>query len=818
MTEIIFSLPQEDDMGEQLTYEQLLEIVAKWYNTDASHIVETLNKYGVQYGDMESLYGLIKDTPYGFIYNADGSIRSVSYDYTAAVKSVSQEAAQQIDSNVQVLEKPQVSIPLESEIAQETGKVTFSSGLKAVGTGVKSALNFTLTEVVPAVSAASAGITLGKTIDKVLYNLNPDFWDEKGMSSLDPDTWNSITSEDNSTGARLFNMVFGLNPDDNTSQAYMDEKAFAYIAYYMHEQNLFSEGYEEKPVIIDNGTANKEFIQNNIKIFTNKNEAINFMGGLQDDSQFDKIPDTSFYVLGQYNLSSSYPLTPFPFFIVATDTNPATFDYGSIDLISNTLRSQHSLPHKGLAFTQKGSPIGPFDISSRLFSTFKGSINNTSYYVLGSIIKSPTVDGIGTQTDAINPNLSGVTDIESALQKLKETYPELWNNAITQDVAQPDGTTKRYTYVPVGFPSTNGSEDTQPTTGSQTQGNTKIDPSKDPDSLIDDLVRTLTKILTPTKTPNPPVTGNGSTPTVVPVTGSASSLYAIYNPTLAEINSFGAWLWSDNFIEQIKKLFNDPMQAIIGLHKVYAHPVTGEAQTIKVGYLDSGVSSKIVTNQYTTIDCGTITLDEQFFSVFDYAPYTEISLYLPFIGIVNLDVADVMRSSIHIIYHVDVLTGACLAEVNVTRDNAGGTLYQYAGNAAVTLPISSGSYMGIVASVASIAGGIAGTIASGGAAAPMLINAAGSALNARTRIEHSGGFSGNAGAMGGKIPYLIISRPQTELAENYSIYIGNPSNHTVKLSDCTGYIKVREVHLENIPATSDELTEIENLLKSGILV
>ena len=193
-------------------------------------------------------------------------------------------------------------------------------------------------------------------------------------------------------------------------------------------------------------------------------------------------------------------------------------------------------------------------------------------------------------------------------------------------------------------------------------------------------------------------------------------------------------------------------------------------------------------------------------------------MYLPFIGIVSLDNADVMRASIHIVYHVDVLSGACLAEVKVTRDGAGGTLYQYTGNASVTLPISSGSYMGIVSSIASIAGGIAGTIASGGAALPMIASAAGSALNARAKVEHSGGFSGNAGAMGGKIPYLIISRPQVALAKNFQKYIGFPANYTTKLLNCSGFVKVLECHIENVNATSSELTEIESLLKEGIIV
>ena len=430
----------------------------------------------------------------------------------------------------------------------------------------------------------------------------------------------------------------------------------------------------------------------------------------------------------------------------------------------------------------------------------------------GSWHTESLIDGVGNQDGAKTPDLSEVNTVDEALAKLKEQYPELFENAINQDVVQPDGSIITYTYVPVSMPELDPSGN--PISSTSTQSIPNVDPDTAPDSLLD----TITGSMEKNPPINPPDTGKGNTPAVVTPTGSASALYAIYNPTIEQINSFGSWLWSSDFVEQIKKLFNDPMQAIIGLHKVYATPATNGTQNIKVGYLDSGVSANVVSNQYTTIDCGTVSLSEYFYNVFDYAPYTDINLYLPFIGIVGIDVADVMRSSINIVYHVDVLSGACLAEVKVIRDSAGGTLYQYTGNASVTLPISSGSYMGIISSIAGIAGGIAGTIASGGSALPLLASSAGSLLNARTKVEHSGGFSGNAGAMGIKIPYLIISRPQIDLANKFEKYIGYPANITTTLESCSGFVNVLECHLENINATDSELNEIESLLKGGILV
>ena len=436
-------------------------------------------------------------------------------------------------------------------------------------------------------------------------------------------------------------------------------------------------------------------------------------------------------------------------------------------------------------------------------------------YYRGTEKESGGIDGIGTQDDAIIPDLSNANSVDDVLNILKNTLPNIFNNAITNSVPQPDGSIKDYTYVPISLPNTNNNNDPQPETGNQTQAKPQVNPEISPDTLLDLIIKLLGNKL---DTPNPPDTGTGNTPPVILPTGSAEALYKIYNPTQAEINSFGSWLWSSNFVDQLLKVFNNPMESIIGLHKVYASPIIGGRSNIKVGYLDSGVNSNFVSNQYTKIDCGTVNLQEYFGNVFDYSPYTSIELYLPCIGFVQLDVGNVMRSSINITYTVDVLTGACLAEVNVRRDNSGGVLYSYSGNCASQYPLSSGSYMGIVSSVIGVAGSIVGTVASGGSLAPLALGATSGLLNAKTHVQHSGSLSGNSGVMGGKIPYLIITRPQTNMAENYQHLQGIPSNAYTQLSACRGFVKVKNVNVQNIIAESGELEEIKTLLLDGVII
>jgi hypothetical protein len=72
--------------------------------------------------------------------------------------------------------------------------------------------------------------------------------------------------------------------------------------------------------------------------------------------------------------------------------------------------------------------------------------------------------------------------------------------------------------------------------------------------------------------------------------------------------------------------------------------------------------------------------------------------------------------------------------------------------------------------------------------------------------------------MGIKKPYLVIQRPQVNTAVDFEKFTGKPSNFTVTIGDCTGYIKCKEVHVFNTPATESETQELVSLLKEGVIL
>lgn len=826
-------------------WETLVNAIYSYYGSGVSgqayqKVANMLNTGDYTMEEMESILQGIPE--FERTYNANGELIGVSYKATSTATSTAGSIAQEINSNAANATTTQFQTvqTITKEAGSNTVKIgdditKYESGTATTGKAIAS-------NAIAAVIAASVGISIGKGIDEIAYESGFNWleWAGVEMEYLNPEVWGNIIFGENTFGANVFNMLLNIDPDTGNPQAYIDERAFAYMVGYMGATGfLDSTGAQawdgNKPESF-NVYAPIKTSETTFTAHLGQTDQDFYYIGINDRTTYNQIlgcsPTMNEFHITSGGTSNTYGIVSSkePFQIVNV------YGFRLSDMVHSMSSIWGAQPYtfdnKTVYYAHGKTdtlPVSTIGTASENFTD--GNIAQVAWLMEYGDYVTDGIPGVTNQPGSkvfVPTGISDFSDITAILNLLKNQYPELWDNRIEVST-DGENVTK---YVPVGFP-TGGTGD-KPTTGGASQQKLSPDIDGDGENATDELIKTLIDLIqnpkttpgmeddteTPTQptNPNPPDTGTGDTPTVIIPTGTAKSLFAIYNPEQSEIDNFGAWLWSPAFVDQLLKLFNDPMQSIIGLHKIFAPPTISGTGTIHVGYLDSGVSSKIVGAQYVTVSCGSVSLQEYFGNVFDYDPFTEVSIYLPFIGIERLDVGDVMRSTIEVVYHVDVITGACLAEVNVTRDLSGGTLYTYSGNCAVQYPISSGSYMGIVASIASIAGGVVGTIASGGALAPVALGAVNGVLGARTRVEHSGGFSGNAGAMGIKKPYLIISRPQTALAPTFPSFNGYPANESVILSQCSGFIRCDDVHLTNIPATSSELSEIESLLKDGVIL
>lgn len=324
---------------------------------------------------------------------------------------------------------------------------------------------------------------------------------------------------------------------------------------------------------------------------------------------------------------------------------------------------------------------------------------------------------------------------------------------------------------------------------------------------------------TSTDVPIPPLPGIGAVNT---------GFLTLYKPTAGELQSTAQYMWSGAFDpDNLRKLFANPMDAILGLHIVptaSGHP-TAAASTLQIGNISTGLSMARVTEQYYELDCGTITISPKWGAYLDYSPYSKLSLYLPYIGIVPISPDDCMGGSIRVVYHVDILSGSCCVYVYCTSNRGadGHTLYTFTGACACDCPVTEGQYTNAVLGILGIAGGVAGAISSGavgnaGGVTGGLAEAANAALSmVKPDIGRSGNFGGSAGLMGIQYPFLILTIPKMCTPGDQQIYRGFPSFVTMELSELSGYAEIEITHISNMPATAAEVDELRTILEGGAI-
>lgn len=797
-------------------YFSMLQAVENYYGAGSDQWVTMANWTGYRSTEVANI---LKQTPgVNVITNEAGELLSYSLDSSASVMTATEAtaatAANTINSNALTAEavRESILVPANVKAGQAAGTVEIASGASKVSTGSKVAT--AAGHVGTWLLGAGVGMKCGVWIDAGLYESGlAELWDPENAWAYNPENWKDHKVTNwlyDYSGYDDFQALF--NADDE--QMYVDENLFALMAQYLSGIGAFE---ARVPYCTRSDEQSydlfywPQYVNRQWNFYRNNCEFdFGWVGHIAYTAYNNT--DPVYIILSSISETGSNTYSYFAF-------SKADFDItGSwSDKNYRTTRAGDSICYR----YGNGGAGGAASITGGHFNYVPEELryDHNFYFNDIPILIYHGIVGTGGGVEGINSYGQMPTGItpqmtpQQIIDLLKQQYPNMWDDAIKQGTLNDDGTITDRVYIPIALPT--GGETGKPTTDPNHPG--AVDPTNP--TQTETVIKIVQRTPNPTPDPPEPNTGTGSTPTVVPPTGSADALYKIYNPTNAQIQSFGAWLWSSNFVDQLLKVFNDPMQAIISLHKIYATPHTGGNANIRVGYLDSGVSSKWVDEQYITVDCGTVSLYEKRASILDYDPFTDVRLYLPFIGIVKLDTADVMRGKINVKYNVDVITGTVVAMVNVTRDGtAGGVVYQYTGNMAEVYPLSSGSYMGIITGVLGIAAGVVGTIASGGAAAPAIIGGAAGLTAMHTRVEHSNGFSGNAGAMACKKPYLIISRQQSAMSNNLGNLTGWPSNEYVKLSQCSGYTRIKDINLSVSGATDTELQEIERLLKTGVII
>ena len=295
--------------------------------------------------------------------------------------------------------------------------------------------------------------------------------------------------------------------------------------------------------------------------------------------------------------------------------------------------------------------------------------------------------------------------------------------------------------------------------------------------------------------------------------------------TQAQVTSFSSWLWTSDVIDYISKLFtSNPLDSIITFSMLPYTPHTGTSTSIVLGgKACTAVSdAQLIDEQFNTFEFTYDGLtDPVWGNALDYEKGVKIELFIPFVGIVPLDVNSIIYTKLKLKYIIDCFSGQGI--VYLVSEKTDSTwdderkkclLGQWTFNCKSTLPLTrndiSAIIGGAIGGITSLATGNIGGVAS-------------AVMSARPSVQRSGDIATSTAYMGKRNPYIIYTMTKAVIPKGEYGKKGRPQYAVKRVGDCEGFIQCENPRLSfngdggQFP-TDEEIKEIYSLLKEGVVV
>lgn len=234
----------------------------------------------------------------------------------------------------------------------------------------------------------------------------------------------------------------------------------------------------------------------------------------------------------------------------------------------------------------------------------------------------------------------------------------------------------------------------------------------------------------------------------------------------------------------------------------------GQAELIKVGVYASTCIGKPIT-QFTQSSITSINIPWQFSDWRNSSPYTEVCLYLPFVGVIGYSSNNLRNvSSLTINTTINVASGDISYQVSAGNL----TLGTYGSNIAIPIPIGS-SNINPMQMATSVIGGVASAVVGN------VMGVASATLSALAPMNTTiGGTGGGAGAGLDLRPHCYtVCHNTTSAPGSYAAIEGIPYNAVDVISNHLGYVKCENASI-NIDGLATEKAAINGMLNGGIYV
>lgn len=227
---------------------------------------------------------------------------------------------------------------------------------------------------------------------------------------------------------------------------------------------------------------------------------------------------------------------------------------------------------------------------------------------------------------------------------------------------------------------------------------------------------------------------------------------------------------------------------------------------LKLGMYELEIGGSIIGERIQTYN-QSINIPWQFNDWRNNAPYTEVYMYIPFVGVVSYAASDLMgKTAISITTSLNKQSG----EVSIMTHIGNQVLGKYTANTAIQIPIGSSNINPV--NVASGAIGAAGAILAG--------NAVGVAASAITAISPQtisvGGTSGGADVgLGLNAICYTVCHDTVDSPANMNTLFGSPCMQVKSLMNLTGYVQTQDYSIKGV-MTQEERDMINSMMDGGV--
>lgn len=134
-----------------------------------------------------------------------------------------------------------------------------------------------------------------------------------------------------------------------------------------------------------------------------------------------------------------------------------------------------------------------------------------------------------------------------------------------------------------------------------------------------------------------------------------------YSVTKEKLDAIADWFYSVGTVDISKYVYS--------LKRFFVDIPKADTVTVHFGKNDTNVSAQLINVDSVDIDCGTINIDGTYNNAVDYQ--SDIKFYLPFVGVINIEPKYVMGNTVSLVYHVNTITGDCVASLYVNGIEVG---------------------------------------------------------------------------------------------------------------------------------------------------